>query len=183
MTTAEAQASTSLDGETRIVLPTRAISLKQPWAWAVFNAGKNIENRTWWTEYRGPIWIASSAQVTRTDYQVASHIIERISGVRPPDSRDVVYGAILGRATVSDCILPGGHVATSRPAKNWPAGTAKPPESGGPHPLQPAKWHFPEQFGYVLDDLHALATPVPCKGLQRFWRVPADVLEQLKGAT
>lgn len=34
-----------------------ALSLRQPWAWAILHAGKTIENRTWATRYRGRIRI------------------------------------------------------------------------------------------------------------------------------
>ena len=31
----------------------RALTLRQPWAWAVAEGGKNVENRTWGTSWRG----------------------------------------------------------------------------------------------------------------------------------
>lgn len=31
-----------------------AISIRQPWAWLILNAGKDIENRDWPTNFRGP---------------------------------------------------------------------------------------------------------------------------------
>jgi len=34
----------------------KALSLSRPWAWAMFH-GKDIENRTWPTSYRGRIII------------------------------------------------------------------------------------------------------------------------------
>ena len=38
---------------------TPALSLRQPWAWAVLRTGKRLENRVAWRscKYRGPIWI------------------------------------------------------------------------------------------------------------------------------
>lgn len=38
-----------------------AISVKQPWASMVASGVKTIETRTWWTPYRGPLAICSSA--------------------------------------------------------------------------------------------------------------------------
>lgn len=35
----------------------KALSVKQPWAWAIIHAGKDIEKRTWRTDYRGPLLI------------------------------------------------------------------------------------------------------------------------------
>lgn len=168
-----------------LALPHLAISLKQPWAWAVFNQciGKDIENRTWWTAFRGPVWIASSAQVTQAYYDEASRIIFETTGYLPPHRETLLRGAILGRATIVDCILPGGYrVEPGTQCIRWPSGKGAPPEGARYHRLHPAKWHFHEQFGYVLEERKALREPVPCKGLQRFWRVPADVLEQLREA-
>lgn len=38
----------------------KALSIRQPWAWAIVNGHKTIENRTWATTYRGPLLIHAS---------------------------------------------------------------------------------------------------------------------------
>lgn len=38
-----------------------ALSVKQPWASMIAAGDKSIETRTWWTGYRGPLVICSSA--------------------------------------------------------------------------------------------------------------------------
>ena len=40
--------------------PQPALSVRQPWAWALLYGGKTIENRTWPTRHRGRIWIHAS---------------------------------------------------------------------------------------------------------------------------
>ena len=35
----------------------RCLSVQQPFAWALLHAGKDIENRSWRTNYRGPVLI------------------------------------------------------------------------------------------------------------------------------
>ena len=35
----------------------KALSLRPHWAYAIFHLGKDIENRTWSTAYRGPLLI------------------------------------------------------------------------------------------------------------------------------
>jgi hypothetical protein len=35
----------------------KALSIQQPWAWAIIHAGKRVENRTWSTRFRGPFFI------------------------------------------------------------------------------------------------------------------------------
>ena len=37
--------------------PTLALSVPQPWAFAILSGGKDIENRNWETPFRGRIWI------------------------------------------------------------------------------------------------------------------------------
>lgn len=38
----------------------KTLSIKQPWAWAIIHAGKDIENRTWRTSFRGKVLIHAS---------------------------------------------------------------------------------------------------------------------------
>lgn len=43
----------------------KALTIKQPWVHAIFRAGKNIENRTWRTSYRGWLAIHAAGQPRR----------------------------------------------------------------------------------------------------------------------
>src|SRR5688572_4676832 len=49
----------------------KALSLRQPWAWAVVHGGKRVENRGWTTDYRGPLLIHASTGMTRGEYEDA----------------------------------------------------------------------------------------------------------------
>ena len=40
----------------------RVLSIQPPWAWAIFCAGKDIENRSWTTKHRGPLLIHASSK-------------------------------------------------------------------------------------------------------------------------
>ena len=59
------------------------LSLRQPWASALFLLGKDVENRTWFTTYRGPLLIH------------ASKTIEWGTGVKL-DPRTLLRGYIFG---------------------------------------------------------------------------------------
>lgn len=50
---------------------TAALSIRQPWAWLILNAGKDIENRDWKTTFRGNCLIHASKSGTRRDYDEA----------------------------------------------------------------------------------------------------------------
>jgi hypothetical protein len=61
----------------------KAISIRQPWVWAIFHGGKNLENRVWSTTHRGPVLILASKQFDQVDIQAVREIF-RSSG-RDPD--------------------------------------------------------------------------------------------------
>lgn len=42
----------------------RCLAVRQPWAWALVAGAKDIENRTWGTDYRGPVIIQASSSKT-----------------------------------------------------------------------------------------------------------------------
>jgi|SRR5579862_1472300 len=73
----------------------RCLSLRQPWASMVVSGRKDVENRSWRTNYRGPLLIHASRTVDRDacrDYGL------------DPDS--LPTGVILGVVTVANCTEP-----------------------------------------------------------------------------
>ena len=46
-----------------------ALSIRQPWSWAILVAGKRCENRTWNCKYRGPIYIHAAKGMKREEYE------------------------------------------------------------------------------------------------------------------
>ena len=52
-----------------LIRPTaKAITVRQPWAWLIANAGKPFENRNWRTHYRGTLIIHAGLGMTRGEY-------------------------------------------------------------------------------------------------------------------
>ena len=47
----------------------KGLSVAEPWASAIAYAGKDIENRSWRTHYRGPLAIHASAKVFHDDLE------------------------------------------------------------------------------------------------------------------
>jgi hypothetical protein len=84
----------------------KAVSVHQPWAWAILHAGKNVENRTWATSHRGPLLI--HAAVSRKSYarQDAAQWPE-LYGVGLPAWEELTTGAIIGSVEVVDCVWVG----------------------------------------------------------------------------
>lgn len=67
-----------------------AITVRQPWAGAIFERGKNVENRSWTTSYRGRLWVHSGAAVDKSD--AAVELVEAGEGVAW--TRGVVLGSV-----------------------------------------------------------------------------------------
>jgi hypothetical protein len=49
----------------------KALSVRQPWAWAIIYALEDIENRGWPIHYRGDILIHAAKTCTKKEYQLA----------------------------------------------------------------------------------------------------------------
>jgi hypothetical protein len=88
-------------------LPPFAISLKQPWCWAMLYCGKDVENRRWQTRFRGPVVIHASlswdsegeAFLRRLGYDVIPSSLPR--------------GAFVGTMRITDCWRYSDATATS----------------------------------------------------------------------
>ena len=95
-------------------LPERALSIRQPWAWAIVNAGKDIENRSWATKRRGPICIHAAKGCTNAEWEDAMSFVDRavpasyagMLGRRASanHSTDAQRGGIIATAEIVDCV-------------------------------------------------------------------------------
>lgn len=138
----------------------RAITVQQPWAWAITYAGKDIENRTQGTRYRGLLAIHAglrfSARGSHDPRILAS--ATRLS-VPEVDRRQLPMGAIIAVAELVDC-HPDADCCR-------PWGESAYREAGGR--LRTAVHHL------VLEDVRPVYNPVPCRGWLGLWRVPVEV--------
>lgn len=95
-------------------LPVHAISIRQPWAWAIVNAGKDIENRNWSTKFRGPVCIHAAKGMTNREWDEAMDFIDKAFPVplasqfgrrrSASGSDDAKRGGIIGVANLVDCV-------------------------------------------------------------------------------
>lgn len=82
----------------------KAISIRQPWAWMILHAGKDIENREWPTRFRGRVLIHASKGMTLGEYNDAAwYAGER--GVSVPHQNNVPRGGIVGSVEIVDCVV------------------------------------------------------------------------------
>lgn len=122
-------------------LPEIALSVRQPWAWAIFH-GKDVENRSVGAVRHGmrpgSICIHASKGMTQVEYEYAREIIQK-NGVECPAPADLVRGAIVGTVEVTRIARPGDKRLEGNP------------------------WYFGE-CGLVLAKQAELYTPIPCNG-------------------
>lgn len=86
-------------------IPEIALSVQQPWAWAITAAGKDIENRSRFAVTKGDmrprrIAIHASLSMTRDDYEDAAEFMATL-GIICPQPDKLARGAIVGMATVT----------------------------------------------------------------------------------
>ena len=125
----------------------RTISVRQPFAMLIVRGGKDIENRSWSTEYRGPLLIHAGVKpMSKSDWQWIKDLVKwnHDRGIMAPDiiPADVQYGGIVGMVTLADVVTES--------------------QSG---------WFDAGGFGWVLTQPRLLPFH-PCKGQLGFWDVP-----------
>lgn len=75
----------------------KALSIQQPWAWAILNCGKDIENRTWQTSIRGRILIHAGKRVDAEGIDFLEDL-----GIVVPSKFEL--GGIVGSVSIGDCV-------------------------------------------------------------------------------
>jgi hypothetical protein len=150
----------------------RALTLRRPWAGAIAHLGKRVENRCH-LAFRGAVGerIAIHAGKTHVGSDVAWHA-RRIA--RGEDAEPTVPGyhtADLDAQGIVCTALVRGWVAEHDDGEVRYDGDVT--EADALATLLDPWWCGP--VGYLLTDVRVLATPVPCRGAQGLWRVPADV--------
>lgn len=85
-------------------LPRFALSIRQPWAWAILHAGKRIENRSWHTRFRGAVCIHAASGCTKDEFQEARAFIAGVNGAEPPPLPEMDRGGIVGVALLAECV-------------------------------------------------------------------------------
>ena len=79
----------------------KALSIRQPWAWLIVNGYKDIENRTWSTDFRGRVYVHAGRRIKSGDFPEQRDYI-RESGLILPEEPPL--GAIVGEVTITDCV-------------------------------------------------------------------------------
>lgn len=125
--------------------PPVVISVRQPWAFLIIYAGRDIENRDWSTKHRGRTLIHAAKNMTRDEYEWAVWFCNNIRARHPfpchlPPMQSLQRGGIIGSVEIVDCV--------SKSQSPW----------------------FRGRYGFVLRDPQPLPF-YPCRGQLGFFRI------------
>ncbi|APY88206.1 hypothetical protein DCW30_05695 [Streptomyces alfalfae] len=155
--------------------PTRGLTIKQPWAFAIAEGFKTTENRTRRTNYRGTLLIHAgrgvddSVSIVRHSRDAAIRLDELggrsnfwdartylPSSIAPPPPTSLALCAVIATARLADC-----HEA---------ADGCCPP------------WGLPGQWHWELADIRPLDRAVAKSGALGFWKPDAVLLDAMRPA-
>lgn len=82
-----------------------ALSIRQPWAWMILNAGKDIENRDFVTAFRGRTLVHAGLAMRWQDYDLAVATMHDIDpSVQVPLYEELQRGGIVGSVEIVECV-------------------------------------------------------------------------------
>lgn len=130
----------------------KALTLRQPWAWAVIYGGKDVENRRWRTAYRGPLLIHAGKN-SDPDPEASSRLLWTMAD---PEAFGQPRGAWQAREAIIGFVYLADVLTDS------------------PSPWATAGWYqWVFEFPSPVDPL------IPCRGRPGLWAPPAAVAERL----
>ena len=154
----------------------RAITVRQPWAWAIIHGGKDVENRSRNIAggYRGPVAIHAGKVQAEYGYPA----LRRILGLDTEDLWAVAESCAASLGHIIGVVDLVGVHESRMSGCGTQQGTA---ELGELIPLCSA-WAMPWDHHLVLANPRPLATPIPCRGRLGLWTVPDDIAAQIEVA-
>lgn len=123
--------------------PTRALTILQPWAWAIAEGIKTIENRSWPTKYRGSIYVHAGRKVHNSEFVDCAETMRLVGSQRDIPREDLlVYGALIAVVDLVGC---------------------------SQFPDDP--WSNPMLWNWKLANPRPLPEPIPMRGSLGLWKV------------
>jgi len=82
----------------------KALSIRQPWAWAIVAGHKKFENRSWKTSYRGPLIIHAGKQFRFSELHDMAGYAMADGFDLPEHEEDYPKGGIIGVVDLVDIV-------------------------------------------------------------------------------
>lgn len=162
----------------------KAISLTEPWATLVAIGAKQIETRSWGTDYRGPLAIHASKKLTGDDLAMAQepvfNLALREGGIDLPHWRDIpvkdafreTRGCVIATARLIACCRmewcpDNATICVLDHRRSWE-------DAYRPIPARelPFGWYDVGRWAWILVDVRRLPEPLPARGALGLWDWP-----------
>lgn len=151
----------------------KALTVQQPWAWAIIHGGKLIENRTQLWSYRGPLAIHAGARWS--EHGGNSELVDQAWKDATTDCAPGEYSHTSRLWTARSEILGVVDLVDVHRA----CGCCAPWGESGISYVEPGE-RPPRPISHlVLENPRALAEPIHCKGALGLWNVPTDLVEAI----
>ena len=145
----------------------KALTIDAYWAWAIVFGDKRVENRSWPTNYRGPLLIHAGLNRSR-DQQAVDWLSENAAMSLGGESDiESIRGAVIGVCNLSECQALGDFGCNERTHEYLGIPPFAPEFAFGP-------------FGWFLTEVLPAAEPVKCKGKQRLWNPHPSIVRKVK---
>lgn len=153
---------------------TRGLTIRQPWAFAIAEGFKTVENRSRRTTYRGPLLIHAGLTHDRTVPIVrysrdAAVRLDELGGSGNFWEARVMIPSVLYKPHAT--LALGAVIATARLA--------------GCHQAADgccAPWGFPDSWHWELADVQPLRTAVPRAGALTLWKADEGLLAAVEAS-
>lgn len=145
-----------------------ALTVRQPWAWAIAAGHKAVENRTWTTRHRGLLAIHAGTRWDEDEVGASRFVRDTVKaqgGTMPRRWRDaephIGTGVVVAVARIAGICAPSDLFC------------------------QCGLWARLGQYHWHLADVRMLPDPVPARGRQQLWTVtlPASVARSAEAVT
>lgn len=135
---------------------TKALSIRQPWLWAILSHRKDIEIRRWNTNYRGFIALHAPKEFDDIGYDQLCSL-----GLKKMPLRDEYpLGQVLGVARIYDVIKFDDWYHFYEYRKRH---------------LCSAHWYHPSMRGFLLQNVKPVRNPIPLRGRLNIFNVELDL--------
>ena len=165
----------------------KAITILQPYASLIVAGAKQYETRSWDTPYRGIIAIHAGKN---KPFEYGGELRDKTQGILGKRMEELPKGSIIAVADLVECYQVMGNSSgerwmESKPAMN-PDGTYRLGADG--HRIGWEEIPLPtgdelmfghyglEMYAWKLANIRPLPKPLPCRGNQRIWEVPDEMI-------
>lgn len=148
-----------------------ALTETAPWGTAIIHHGKYIENRVWAPspDLIGKRFAIHQGKTLDEDALVTVQML----CVEFPPACELPMGALVGTVKLQGYVWIDGKQIEWRGCDPLPDAALD--------RIMRSQWRNPDATHlWCLNDPRALRTPIPCRGLQKLWRVPQEHIAALE---